>query len=163
MRAGDVGMLFVGAAGNNGVDIGMYPHYPGWFNTDSQINVAATTNPGNALWGYSNYSANRVQLAAPGASILSTYLQDRYAYMSGTSMAAPQVAGIAAALMSYLPELTAQQVKDILKSTAVPFDDSDKVSWGRVDFHAAMVAASEYDVDKSSSSSTEPASCCACD
>ncbi|MBK8955959.1 MAG: S8 family peptidase [Saprospiraceae bacterium] len=71
--------------------------------------------------GFSNYGKKQVDLFAPGVQIYSTMPNQSYAHEQGTSMASPVVAGVAALLRSYFPELTAKQVrKIILKSTAKP-------------------------------------------
>src|SRR5206468_256484 len=59
------------------------------------IGVSATTNT-DAMAGFSNYGVHTVSLGAPGQSVYSTSPDDFYAYLSGTSMAGPHVAGLAA-------------------------------------------------------------------
>ena len=68
------------------------------------------------LWllGYSNYGKNTVDVFAPGSQIYSTYPKNDYEFASGTSMAAPLVAGVAALIFSQYPNLSAAQVKQIL-------------------------------------------------
>lgn len=58
----------------------------------------------------------KVQLAAPGKNIISTYVNNDYVYMTGTSMSAPMVSGVAALLLSYYPELTPSQLKSVITS-----------------------------------------------
>lgn len=70
--------------------------------------------------GFSNYGANQVDVFAPGVDILSTIPGSTYEPASGTSMASPVTAGVAAVLRSYFPELSARQVKDIIMQSAVP-------------------------------------------
>lgn len=70
---------------------------------------------------FSNYSQERVHVFAPGMEIYSTVPEDNYKSLQGTSMAAPMVAGLAAVVRSYFPELTARQVKDIIIQSAVPY------------------------------------------
>ncbi len=68
---------------------------------------------------FSNYGKQNVDLFAPGVDIFSTFPDDEYNAISGTSMASPVVAGVAALIRSYYPELTAEQVKDVLLSNTV--------------------------------------------
>ena len=98
------GMLFVAAAGNAAsgspqVNIDISPLYPASFDLNNIIVVAAVNNRG-ALASFSYYGPNSVDVAAPGENIFSTLPGNNYGFMSGTSMAAPHVSGIAALAMS---------------------------------------------------------------
>lgn len=68
---------------------------------------------------FSNYSPEYVDVFAPGMEIYSTVPFNHYENLQGTSMAAPVVAGVAAMLRSYFPDLTAEQVKNVIMETAV--------------------------------------------
>ncbi|MCB9040642.1 MAG: S8 family serine peptidase [Lewinellaceae bacterium] len=68
---------------------------------------------------FSNYSADYVDLFAPGMEIYSTTPYNEYENQQGTSMAAPVVAGVAAVIRSYFPDLTAEQVKQVIMDSAV--------------------------------------------
>lgn len=105
-------LLLVVAAGNAGLDISNRNYRPATNNTWNMINVANLTNTGSLSSG-SNYGDN-VHLAAPGTDILSCVLENKYNSFNGTSLAAPQVAGVAALLKSYYPQLTVSQLKSML-------------------------------------------------
>ena len=124
--SGRAGMLFVAAAGNGGGDgIGddnddpAEGHYPSSYDLDNVIAVAATDRNDNRA-GFSNYGATSVDLAAPGVSVLSTYKANGYANLSGTSMAAPHVAGVASLGFAYSPGATAAEVKAAILGGADP-------------------------------------------
>lgn len=119
MRESDV--LFVAAAGNDGVDNDEEPMYPASFNLDNLISVTSINADGE-LTDYSNYGAESVDLAAPGDEIFSTIIGG-YAMMSGSSMAAPQVSGVAALLYSYKDHLFASNVKSIITDNILPIPE----------------------------------------
>lgn len=113
---GNAGVLQVFAAGNNGRNIETTPFYPAQYATPSILSVAAS-NSVDTRWSNSNYGAVSVDVAAPGAGILSTYSSPLYASLSGTSMASPHAAGAAALLSSYNPSLSAASLKSTLMNT----------------------------------------------
>jgi thermitase len=119
-RARAKGILFVAAAGNDGADNDRRPGYPASYNLDNIISVAATTNR-DELASFSNFGKRSVHIAAPGQNILSTILGDKYESMSGTSMAAPHVAGAAALLLGRDAHLTPTQVRTRI------MESSDKI------------------------------------
>jgi hypothetical protein len=105
------GVLFVAAAGNDSQDNGDIPTYPASYDLDNVIAVAATAQNDAMAW-FSNYGAISVDVTAPGVSIYSTKAGDTYQYMSGTSMATPHVAGLAALIWAENAGLSHDQVKD---------------------------------------------------
>lgn len=111
--------LFIAAAGNEAVnndDDQPYRSYPASYNLDNIISVAATDHDG-VLADFSNYGAQSVDIAAPGVDILSTYMYgtlDAYERLSGTSMAAPHVAGVAGLLKSIAPWATYDMLRDAI-------------------------------------------------
>jgi subtilisin family serine protease len=114
-RAKDAGVLFVAAAGNDGVDTDGKNFYPAGYELSNIISVGASDSEDN-LAEFSNFGANTVDLLAPGVEIASTYTSSGYVYLSGTSMAAPQVAGVATLVLSSHPELDFNQLRQsILK------------------------------------------------
>jgi large repetitive protein len=110
--------LFVVAAGNGGSDqvgddVETTPEYPCAYPLPNVVCVAAS-NTSDGRPSFSNYGATSVDLAAPGEDILSTVPGNGYAYLSGTSMATPQVTGAAALILSARPSSTVAQVKEDL-------------------------------------------------
>ncbi|HEX2190500.1 MAG TPA: S8 family peptidase, partial [Longimicrobiaceae bacterium] len=121
------GVLLVHAAGNDAANLDEEPSYPvRTFLSGGQprnwIEVGASSYAADSLAAnFSNYSRTRVDVFAPGVSILSTVPGNDYQRNQGTSMAAPVVSGLAALILSYYPELTAVQVRDIILETATRF------------------------------------------
>jgi subtilisin family serine protease len=111
--AGSAGILCVAAAGNSGRNNDATPNYPSNYGASNLLAVAATDNRDN-LASFSNYGATTVDLAAPGVSIVSTYPGNRYASLSGTSMATPHVAGVAALAWSLAPNATVAEIKSAI-------------------------------------------------
>ena len=114
--ARSVGHLFVAAAGNSGADNDATPNYPSSYALDNVLAVAATDKDDH-LGSFTNYGATSVDLAAPGVGILSTYKNGQYATLSGSSMAAPYVAGAAAYLWDMHPEWSYAQVAGAILGT----------------------------------------------
>ncbi|MFT7678228.1 MAG: subtilisin family serine protease [Planctomycetota bacterium] len=114
-----VGHVFVAAAGNDNSNNDNSPSYPGSYTVDNIISVAATTNDDGRA-SFSNYGANSVDIGAPGDQIASTYKGDGYVWNSGTSMASPHVAGVAALVYSENPSWTYGQVINRILSSARP-------------------------------------------
>lgn len=121
-------VLLVHAAGNDGKSLSLTNNYPndtylGKKKTGKTwITVGASSSDyGETLAApFSNYNKKYVDVFAPGHRIYATFPDDNYSAISGTSMAAPMVAGIAAMLRSYFPDLKATQVKEIILESALP-------------------------------------------
>ncbi len=109
-KAGEEGILFVAASGNASSDADRYPHYPASYDLPNVISVAAL-NRKDELASFSNFGAKSVHLAAPGAEILSTWLNSDFREASGTSMATPEVAGVAALVLAVEPKLSMQDLR----------------------------------------------------
>ena len=106
-RADDAGHIFIAAAGNGGSDgVGddndAASQYPASYELPNVVSVAATGDT-DRLASFSNFGATSVDLAAPGVGIMSTLPGGRYGRYSGTSMASPHVAGVAALIESQQP------------------------------------------------------------
>jgi subtilisin family serine protease len=130
LRAAKAGILFIAAAGNDGLNTDISPSYPSNLDTtrgtttesaatyDAVISVAAIDKNG-ALATFSNYGAATVDLGAPGVEILSTLPSGYLGYMNGTSMATPHVTGAAALYASTHPGASAQSIRAALLNSAV--------------------------------------------
>lgn len=112
--AQDHKVLLVFAAGNNSQNIDKHPEYPAAY-TDSNILAVAATTDEDKLASFSNWGSTGVDVAAPGDSILSTYLGGGYKNLSGTSMAAPYAAGLAALLRKQESNATYGQLRKAIR------------------------------------------------
>jgi cell wall-associated protease len=122
------GVLLVHAAGNDADDNDEEKNFPNRFYLDGreaknwlEIGASAWGTDNNFVGSFSNYGKKSVDLFAPGVMMYSTTPENQYEHLQGTSMAAPAVAGVAALIMSYFPELTPLEVKDILKKSTRQF------------------------------------------
>ncbi|MHC4574805.1 MAG: S8 family serine peptidase [Planctomycetota bacterium] len=140
--AGAAGMLFVAAAGNDNENNDEVPHYPSSYDCESLIAVMSTDPSDSKSW-FSNWGAVSVDLAAPGTHILSCKKPNDYQYLSGTSMAAPHVAGACALMWARNPDLGHSEVKAILLDTVdeLPALDGLCVTGGRLNLHTAVLYA----------------------
>lgn len=136
------GVLVIAAAGNSSEDIDRRPTYPASHPNENLLIVASTASSGS-MSGFSNYGKNSVDVAAPGSNIYSTTPGNRYASMSGTSMASPTTAGVAAEVLSHYPNLTPVQLKKVLMDSVTKVDRfKDKmVAGGRIDLLKALELA----------------------
>jgi subtilisin family serine protease len=119
------GVLLVHAAGNEDDNLDMVPHYPAAFYLNGgvptnllTVGASGPTDDENLPANFSNYSKRQVDVFAPGVGIYSTLPGSKYGPESGTSMAAPVTAGVAAVLKSYFPNLTAADLKRIIRQSA---------------------------------------------
>lgn len=119
--AGDAGILFVAAAGNSSTDNDKRGHFPSNYDLPNVISVAALDRY-DVLASFSNFGAKTVHVAAPGREILSTWLNDEYREASGTSMAAPQVAGIAALIVASEPKISMAKLRERILKSVDPID-----------------------------------------
>jgi thermitase len=138
----EYGTLVVAAAGNSTQNIDKTLTYPASFQNDNLLVVASTGSWGNMSY-FSNYGKKNVDVAAPGSSVYST-VRGGYSSMSGTSMASPNTAGLAAEVLSHFPDLTPVELKKvIMDSVTVKSGWSNKIqSSGRIDLKKALNHAS---------------------
>ncbi|MCD0486757.1 S8 family peptidase [Pedobacter sp. MC2016-14] len=118
------GVLLINAAGNDGADVDSIPHYPtpffmkGGKRAPNMITVGASgATEAGLVAPFSNYGDQTVDVFAPGVGIYATVPDNKYRPMSGTSMATPVVAGLAALIKGYYPDLTAKQLKYIIEQS----------------------------------------------
>jgi subtilisin family serine protease len=118
-------ILFVAAAGNDTLNTDVYPSYPASYNLDGIISVASSNSSGNLSY-FSNFGTTSVDIAAPGSLIRSCVPTNSYASYSGTSMAAPQVTGIALLAQSICSgTLTVAQLKAAILNSGVTYPSLD--------------------------------------
>lgn len=139
-RHNDAGIMFVVAAGNDGINNDVIPSYPANYDLPNVISVAATDRS-DRLASFSNYGRRTVDLGAPGVSIHSTSRGGGYATMSGTSMAAPHVTGVVGLLAAVKPQATVAEIRAAILGTVVPvaaLGSGKTVTGGRLNAAAAV-------------------------
>ena len=153
------GVLLVHAAGNEADDNDLEDtHFPNRFYLNKKeaknwIEVGASSwgADTNFVASFSNYGRKSVDFFAPGVQIYSPEPGNLYTDVDGTSFSSPVTAGVAALLMSYFPDLSAQQVKDILRQSTRKFDSlkvtkpgtKDKVEFSKLSSTGGLVNAYE--------------------
>lgn len=131
--------LHVVAAGNRAYDNDRHDQFPANYDLDNIVAVAATTHLDQRA-PFSQWGANKVDVAAPGDNIYSTLPQEKYGFLSGTSMATPHVTGGAGLLKSLYPEMSNEEVKRrlIFGSDRSPALQGVSASNGRVNLAASL-------------------------
>lgn len=147
------GALFVAAAGNSAINNDSSPTYPASYDVPNVMSVAATTDY-DYLASFSNFGSGTVHLGSPGVYILSTIPSNAFGTSSGTSMAAPFVAGTAAQMKVASPNMLGYQIKTILLGhiTRVAQLNGKVNTGGRLDASDAVSFAKGAAVD-----TTQPA------
>ncbi|MCA1629675.1 MAG: S8 family serine peptidase, partial [Acidobacteria bacterium] len=140
-RAGEEGILFVAAAGNDSTNNDRLPHYPSNYDLPNLLAVAALDRR-DSLARFSNFGVKSVHIAAPGAEILSTWLNNEYEEHSGTSMATPEVSGVAALVLAANPGMTVQELRARLLESVdrLPALEGRVASGGRLNAARAVGA-----------------------
>ena len=131
--AGADGILFVAAAGNDGLNNDLMAHYPSNYPTANIVAVASSTAYDQRS-SFSSYGIQSVDLAAPGSGVFSTIPGAAYASLSGTSMATPHVAGALALAKSIAPSVSAADLKQALLQSVdrLPAFAASTLSGGRL-------------------------------
>jgi subtilisin family serine protease len=132
-------VLVIFAAGNEAYDLDVINKYPsdsydGTPEISNNVLIIGALNyeyGGKLVANFSNYGKNNVDIYAPGVKIYATTPLNTYDFLQGTSMASPNVAGVAALLRSYFPNLTAVQVKKIIMDSGTPLNNTVTVGEDR--------------------------------
>ncbi len=141
--ASSQGVLFIAAAGNLGRDTDVNPYYPGSYKSQFLISTGASQRNGEPA-AFSNRGRASVDLFAPGTDILSTYSKEtglgKYRYASGTSLAAPFVAGAAGLMMCMPGYHPAEEIKRSLINSCTKHEalESISVSGGVINMKEAL-------------------------
>ena len=122
--AQEKGVLLVHGAGNDAESNDVTDNYPSDFNGEFgsvwiEVGASSWEQSPKMLATFSNYGQTEIDLFAPGVSIYSTYPENEYEAIDGTSMASPVVAGVAAYVWSYYPEFSASEIRDIVLESAI--------------------------------------------
>jgi cell wall-associated protease len=152
------GVLMVHAAGNDGEDNDSDANFPNRYYKD-KTEAKYWLEIGASGWGandalvadFSNFGKKSVDFFAPGVQIYSPEPGNQYTDVDGTSFASPATSGVAALLMSYFPDLTVKQVKDILKQSTRKFDNlkvakpgsTEKINFSQLSNTGGLVNAYE--------------------
>ncbi len=141
--AGEKGVLMIHAAGNDSENIDTTPSYPSDRYLDGtqpthwmEIGASSISVDENIAGSFTNYGKKHVDVFAPGVDIVACDVDDTYQTNSGTSFAAPVTSGAAALLLAYFPDMTPEDVINILKKTSynpyrrkiyLPTEDGEEV------------------------------------
>ena len=156
--AEDKGVILMHGSGNDGENLDTKSQFPTRFYKNKKVartwmEIGASTweRDSSLVASFSNYGKKTVDLFAPGVEIYSTVPNNEYEGLQGTSMACPIVSGVAALVWSYFPDLTAEQVKDILNQSTRKYNGlkviqpgtGDNVPFSQLSITGGMVNAYE--------------------
>jgi subtilisin family serine protease len=138
------GVIMSFAAGNAFRDNDVRPNYPSNYDLPNIIAVAATDS-GDNLAGFSEWGLRSVDVGAPGVGVLSTYINNGYASLSGTSMAAPHVAGLVALLHSFDAQLDWWAIRNLIIAGGDPVTSlqGKTVSGRRINANGSMTCSGQ--------------------
>ena len=154
--AAEKDVLVIFAAGNDSKDLDKENKYPsdsydGAAEISDNILIIGALAPSygsQMVAGFSNYGTKNVDIFGPGVKIYATTPNQTYEYLGGTSMASPNVAGVATLIRSYYPKLTAAQVKQIIMNSGIPLknevtvgDDKHKANFSTISKTGKIVNA----------------------
>jgi subtilisin family serine protease len=149
------GVLLVHAAGNDANNVDSAENYPNPVYLDNSgtardfITVGASGDATNGGFtaSFSNYGKKSVDVFSPGVNIYSTLPHDKFGNFSGTSMAAPVVAGVAALILEYYPDLSAEQVKYAIMQSVTPITQKVKLPGADDSVHLADISVSGGEIN----------------
>lgn len=145
-------VVIIAAAGNENVSTPMYP------SAYEQVLAVSAVTANNQKAPFSNYGEH-IDVAAPGEHIPSTYLNNQYVYMSGTSMATPHVSGLAGLIRSIQPELSNEQVMDLIRHTSNDIGSIGRdhyFGYGQINVGNALSTISNHDILNEEDEQTSP-------
>ncbi|MDX2303617.1 MAG: S8 family peptidase [Microscillaceae bacterium] len=151
------GVLLIHAAGNDSKDIDKEANYPNKYFSQGgasslwiEVGASSMGDESNFVGDFSNYGQKNVDIFAPGVQIYSTVPDGQFKNLQGTSMAAPVVSGVAALLMSYFPDLSSAEIRDILmkSSRKYPLEvtkpgDTSKIAFEKLSVSGGIINAYE--------------------
>jgi parallel beta-helix repeat protein len=132
-------IIFIAASGNDYSDTDITPHYPSSYNLTNVLSVAATDHNDNRA-AFSNWGAHSVDVAAPGVRTYSTILSNGYGNKSGTSMATPHTAGLAALIAATNSTMNYNELKNLIMTTVDPLPalKEEMIAGGRINAYNAL-------------------------
>lgn len=140
--------IFVAAAGNAGSDNDEFPMFPASYDVPNVLSIAATTSSDYKA-SFSNFGSGSVHMGSPGVAIYSTIPNGYYGSMSGTSMAAPFISGMAALMLREKPNMNGYQMKSIIigQGDAVSSLALKTIYGTRLNVNQSLVYAKNSNVD----------------